>query len=390
MEKKKNGRALWSVTLRTVWRRRNASLLLLAVVLVGCFSSIALHRLTEIQEQTLADMIANTRINCILTDPQGMNGDNLNMSSNMFRKLRGEYWNESENLDDYVMDVNARTSIPLEVPGEHSICSILTFDSDPALSAVEGARITLYDGYDESILATDQRVCLIPEEEAELWPDGEVSVVRADGYAQKLTIIGTVTNGPGSVYYTPLNMSWDDEVTVITYIESCSFHIRDNMKLEESKQALYEVFVKPKLSNDLADGYGLIVQDEAYLATLDEIRSNLSMLRILLPVLMVLVGCIGFFASYMTTRSRRKEFAVMRCLGMNQRKIFSIVFFEQVVLALTGGAAGVGIGWFVDRAMEPLALAKAGIVVLVFLIGAAIAVIRVTQVNVMKLMKVED
>ena len=92
----------------------------------------------------------------------------------------------------------------------------------------------------------------------------------------------------------------------------------------------------------------------------------------------------------MTTRSRRKEFAVMRCLGMNQRKIFSIVFFEQVVLALTGGAAGVGIGWFVDRAMEPLALAKAGIVVLVFLIGAAIAVLRVTQVNVMKLMKVED
>ena len=38
------------------------------------------------------------------------------------------------------------------------------------------------------------------------------------------------------------------------------------------------------------------------------------------------IQCIGFFASYMTTRSRRKEFAVMRCLGMNQRKIFAIVF----------------------------------------------------------------
>lgn len=136
--------------------------------------------------------------------------------------------------------------------------------------------------------------------------------------------------------------------------------------------------------------YGLIVNDESYLATLDEIHSNISMLRILLPVLMILVGCIGFFASYMTTRSRQKEFGVMRCLGMNQRKIFSIVFFEQTVLALLGGGIGIGIGWIMDGIIEPGALAKAGLVIAVFLIGAAIATIRVTSVNVMKLMKVED
>ena len=148
--------------------------------------------------------------------------------------------------------------------------------------------------------------------------------------------------------------------------------------------------MEPKLSNDLSTGYGLIVNDESYLATLDEINSNISMLRILLPVLMILVGCIGFFASYMTTRSRRKEFAVMRCLGMNQRKIFSIVFFEQAVLALLGGAAGIGIGWIMDGMLGSGALAKAGSVVAVFLIGTAIATLRVTGVNVMKLMKVED
>ena len=110
----------------------------------------------------------------------------------------------------------------------------------------------------------------------------------------------------------------------------------------------------------------------------------------LLPVLMILVGCIGFFASYMTTRSRQKEFAVMRCLGMNQQKIFAIVFFEQTVLAMLGGGAGIGIGWGMDGVMESGALAKGGMVITVFLIGAAIATIRVTSVNVMKLMKVED
>ena len=388
--KKTQSSILWRVTLRTLWRRWNASLLLLAVVLVGCFSSIALHRLTARQEETLTDMIANTRIGCIVTDTQGMNADRLNMSYSMIQRLTGTCFEETENLDDLVMDVNAMSSIPLEYPMEHSICSILTFASDPALSAVEGARVELYEGWDESILATDQRVCLIPAEEVEMWPDGVVKVMRADGYSQELTIIGTITNGPGSVYYTPLNMSWDDEVHVITLIESCSFNIRDNARLDEIKAALYEVFQEPKLSNDLSTGYGLIVNDESYLATLDEIHSNISMLRILLPVLMILVGCIGFFASYMTTRSRQKEFGVMRCLGMNQRNIFSIVFFEQTVLALLGGGTGIGIGWIMDGIMEPGALAKAGLVIAVFLIGAAIATIRVTSVNVMKLMKVED
>lgn len=386
----KKSNELWCVTLRTLWRRWTTSLLLLSVVLAGCFSSIALHRLTVRQEETLAAMIANTQINCIVTDPQGMNADRLNLPMSIIQRLRGEYFEESENLDDYAKNVNAMATTPLDYPTEHSICSILTFASDPALTAVEGARIELYEGWDESILATREQVCLIPADEVDLWPNGTVNVIRPDGYSQTLTIIGTITNGPGSVYYTPLNMRWGDATNGITFIESCSFSIRDNAQLEECKAALYQIFREPKLSNDLSQGYGLIIHDESYLGTLDEVETNLSMLRILLPVLMVLVGCIGFFASYMTTRSRQREFGVMRCLGMNRWKIFSIVFFEQTVLALLGVSTGVGIGWMVEGVPELGAFAKAILVVAVFLIGAAIATIRVTSVNVMKLMKVED
>ena len=166
MEKKKSG-ILWGVTLRTLWRRWNASLLLFAVVLVGCFSSIALHRLTVRQEEALGDMIENTRINCTITDTQGMNADNLNMSHSMVQRLTGVYWNEEENLDSLVKEVNARASIPLEMPFEHSVCGILPLDSDPALAPIEGAKVNLYEGWDEEVFATEQRVCLIPAEETE-------------------------------------------------------------------------------------------------------------------------------------------------------------------------------------------------------------------------------
>ena len=107
-------------------------------------------------------------------------------------------------------------------------------------------------------------------------------------------------------------------------------------------------------------------------------------------LLMVLTCGIGFFSGYLATRGRRKEFAVMRCLGMKPRKIFAIVFEEQAILALLGGVAGLTLGIVLEGGVTSTALAKAGILTAVFLIGAAIAVLHVTRVNTMELMKVED
>lgn len=390
MKKIKRGHALLGVAIRSLLRR-GASALLAALVLIGCFSSIALHRLTQRQEETLARMVSDTRISCVVTDPQGMNVENLGLSGEMLLRLTGDHWQPEMNLDEYVMNVNAMSSIDLDFPTEHSICGIYSLESDPALSPVEGAVVEFYEGWDESVFHTEQRVCLIPAQEMELYPEGKVNVIRSGGYALEMTVIGTVQGGLGSVYYAPMNMTWDADVSFSKQIKNCSFYIRDNRELEETKAALYEEFVVPKLSNDLGGNqFGLIVHDEAYLATLEEIESNLDMLRILLPVLMVLIGAIGCFASYMTTRSRQKEFAVMRCLGMKQGKIFSLVIFEQTLLALLGGALGVGFGWVIDGSLEAGALVKAGAVIAVFLAGASVAAIRVTGVNVMKLMKVED
>ena len=60
------------------------------------------------------------------------------------------------------------------------------------------------------------------------------------------------------------------------------------------------------------------------------------------------------------------------------------------MLAILGGGMGIGAGWLLDAVLESGALVKAALVIAVFLVGAAIAAIRVTSVNVMKLMKVED
>ena len=61
---------------------------------------------------------------------------------------------------------------------------------------------------------------------------------------------------------------------------------------------------------------GLLVQDEIYLNSLKELQDNLSILRVILPALVVITGCVGFLSAYLTNRRRKKELAVMRCIGL--------------------------------------------------------------------------
>ena len=174
-------------------------------------------------------------------------------------------------------------------------------------------------------------------------------------------------------------------------MESCSFDILDNLRLEECKNAIYESFVEPKLSN-INDGlsYGVLVQDETYQSTLEELRSNLSMLRLLLPILTVLCGGIGFLAAYLANRGRIREFAVMRCLGIKRGRVFAQVFGEQALLAMVGAMFGGTAGLLLEGAYSGETFARAGLILGIFLAGAAVACWNVTRVNVMKLMKVEE
>lgn len=232
------------------------------------------------------------------------------MFSFIVERLQGR--RDDCHLDDYVKNVRAKAEKQLEAPEGKVLRRILSIDSDPSQSPVEGAYVELFPGYDQAILQSNEQVC-------------------------------------------------------------------------------YEWFVQPARSN-IVDGltFGVLVQDEIYQASIAEIENNLSMLRLLLPVLIVLCGGIGFFAGFLATRGRTKEFAVMRCIGMSQTKIFGLVMGELVFLTLTGTALGVAGGTLLEGRLQTEALWNAAIIAGVFLVGSGIAAVTITSVNVMKLMKVED
>lgn len=385
----KNGHALAGVTLIAMLRRRTASLLLAAVAAACAFSAIILRDLTVRQENALDNTIANTTISCTVTNAKGTDSGNLQMLSAFVEMLEGKRRLRGCYLDDYVKNVRAKAEMPLEQPAGATLRRILSVDSDPALSQAEGVCVQFFDGWEDASLRGTEQICLVP---SDMLAGEEYITVAADmGEAVHLRIIGTVTNGPSNVIYCPYFMPWAEGISVAFLTDSCSFDIRDNRKLAESKTYIYDWFVRPKLSNQI-DGvtFGVLVHDEIYQKNISELQANLSMLRILLPFLIVLCGGIGFFTSFLATRGRTKEFAVMRCLGMKRSKIFGLVMAELTVPTFTGAFFGVTSGILLEGALQTSAVLNAALMTVVFLLGSAAAVLRITGINVIKLMKAED
>lgn len=385
--------ALWSTTFSTLWRRKWSSLLLAAVVALGVLSTMLLGNLEIRQIDGIQHLVEDTEINCILTDPLGMHSTVLSMPSAYIDHLIGNRHEKGCYLDLYVTDINAKATIIIQKPTGYELRRIYSFGSDPKLSSLEGAKIELYDGWTEEILQSDEPVCLVPNT-MELDPseDGTAWVTLTTATDERsLQVIGTITGGPENVIYSSFYFNWDPSVTEVFSVDSCSFTIQDNTQLEEAKEELYKIFAKPALNNgDSTSEYGVLVQDELYLKSLDEMESNLHMLRLLLPLLTILGGCIGFFSSYLATRGRMREFAVMRCLGMKRRKIFWLVFREQAVLAILGAVLGFIGTLLIEGPFNMQSVSKATLMIAIFLVGTALASLRTTGINVMKLMKAEE
>ena len=124
--------------------------------------------------------------------------------------------------------------------------------------------------------------------------------------------------------------------------------------------------------------------------SLEELQDNLSILRVILPALVVITGCVGFLSAYLTNRRRKKELAVMRCIGIKRGGVFRQVFFEQGMLAVSGCGMGILMGVLLREVFYPATWVILATLLTINLLGAALAALQISSINVMKLMKVED
>ncbi|MBQ4546635.1 MAG: FtsX-like permease family protein [Oscillospiraceae bacterium] len=381
--------SLLSVTFKALCRRWIASLLLVAVAAAGTVSAFVLNGLISRQEEALENTKKNTVISCVVTDYSGSSSGNLSMLSAFVEMLTGKRRERDCFLDDYVKNVRAMAGTPLLSPENHALRRILSIDSDPLLDPINGVSVEFYEGYSEEVLQGREMVCIVaPDMVTE---NGYIIVSPDENTEAEIKIVGILNGGPTGIIYCPFFMPFEEEISVAFYVNTCSFDIKDNTKLKESKDYIYEFFVVPDVMNK-NDGltFGVLVQDETYHKSLGEINSNLTMLRIMLPVLMIICGCIGFFAGFLMTKGRIREFATMRCIGMKKMQIFFLVIGELLFLAAFGMLLGGGIGFIIEGNLSPKAISDSAIITAVYIIGTAIAALRIVRINIMKLSNKEE
>jgi ABC-type antimicrobial peptide transport system permease subunit len=120
------------------------------------------------------------------------------------------------------------------------------------------------------------------------------------------------------------------------------------------------------------------------------IESDIRKLKIAEPFLFVLSVATGLVVSFMSTKNRKAEFAVMRSLGTGKAMVFFEAFFEQLLLCLTGMLLGIAVFFAIYRQNAVLVVWKIAVFFVCYMSGTAISVLNVALVNVMKIMKANE
>ena len=281
-----------------------------------------------------------------------------------------------------------------DVPFAGNLIGITAPEAHLALASDE-ANISFYDGYDESIFKGDKNLAVVSEDVLSWAQDGKlnfnvhsklgaVDVVEAD-----LRIVGTVSGVPeGSVYapFAVVSALGDQTDGLSAYTELLRAKIRDNRELSEFKQTAFRTFSEVGIFFN-PQTFALTIFDGEFYDTTEALMQTIFFIDIATPFVYLISICVGFVASFLLTRRRTNEFAVMRSTGVGKFSIFFTTLFEQALLCAFGVAAGCvvfALTWGYVYYERPLIFLGC------YLLGAVFSAGRAAGTDVLRLLKDEE
>lgn len=282
------------------------------------------------------------------------------------------------------------------VSGSMKACS--SFSAEDELVRIR-EDIRWLEGYDESCLEGDERICIIsdkwgyaPGDTIPLLARVPVSKTQLEGIFH-LKVAGTY---PGKItkFAAVMPLKTMEDLTAAATavhkqagnpyawnfgLNAVYFTVRDNQQLDQIKAAITESGLR---SNKLVR---VRIDDRILKETVGPIESNLAQLEGSYLFFFVMIAAIGFLLSFLLARGRKPEYAVMRMLGESRLQITLKALLEQFVLCLGGvllGAAAVGI-----IGQERFRPGICAAILLCYTLGAAAAVTLTVRVNVMDILR---
>ena len=225
-----------------------------------------------------------------------------------------------------------------------------------------GGKIYWNEGYDESILMTEEFVCLVPEsmqyyQEIELEytysynPSGSYGDSREKKIKRTFQVAGYYVDPGNTRIYCPFE--------TLSYIhaylgrsktiEEIGAILNDNTKLDELKADAAQWFATPNpMGNKTPWGrydydYYLYAMsfDDTMLHNLEtNMKNSMRLNSLASAVVFALSAGAGFLTGFLVIRSRKREISLMRTMGASQLSIFAELTLEQMLCIALGIALG--------------------------------------------------
>lgn len=395
-----------------------------AVSFVFVLLILLMHIVLNNQQQELDTVLDTMPITAVISDIYGTTYDGLTITPIYVDLL----YNEQSNLAPFIKDPCIKRGIQCAVVDESGaslpsldttkLVGITSLAADPLLREENGVTIRYEEGYDDGILSTEKRVCLMNQALIDAMghrPDTlyldftQVTEARrqeVDRFGKPmpggedvgiiaLTVVGVVDGGIPDAIYCPwaITKGIDTAIYANYTANSMSFTVGDNRRLNDLKQMLsgYIDSVLPGYSGGGGsfDAVALTIQDGEFVRVVGPLERSINFISAVLPLLLVLAVGIGFLASFLFIRNRKPEFAIMRSLGARSKRVFLTAFVEQLMLCFAGSALALllvgifgGIRW--QGALYAL------LFFVCFMAGSTVSVLRILSINVMAIMKAKE
>ena len=225
-----------------------------------------------------------------------------------------------------------------------------------------GGKVCWYDGYDESILATEEPVCLVPESRKDLQElklrftyNTMHNGITYDRTCEKvLKVAGYYIDEGNSNIYIPfelMDQCFSELGQPRTYCQVFAV-LNDNTQLAALREAAAMWFAEPDPEGKLTEwgrfGYEYYLYaleiDDYMLQNLNTDMKNDQMLnKLASAVVFAMSAGAGFLTGFLVIRARKRDITLMRTLGASQISIFIEFSLEQVLCIAFGIVLG---GWY--------------------------------------------
>lgn len=134
----------------------------------------------------------------------------------------------------------------------------------------------------------------------------------------------------------------------------------------------------------------MVIDDQVFMDSVNNLMRHIDYMNILYIAIYAISIGIGFIVSYLLTKTRKPEFAIMRSMGTSKGKTFTAFFIEQMLLCIFGVLLAVAGSTFFYGSLSELQFYSVLGYFGCYIVGIAIAIIAMNKTNVLQILTARE